>query len=350
MIASVASGEFMVPELMLRQPREGLWRGRIKVPTSEVSEGESVMLSDDSANFWVGVVRSVVVTGPSCVVDLVGGAGLLDSLTEARYYPGGVSLTSLLSELCADAGELAESVAGTVPQWRSRGGSLRAEVSRLARYTTGAWRVVPAGLVSLSVASGDADPPGRFVGEASGSRAYETSTIAPVAGLDVDGWTVGVALWTRGPSSPLRVTLWRAEPSRSPDPPAVVGARVVATSGGRVDVVTDSGVELSSLPLWSVVGVVPAPASGARVLVVDLADDPRATIALSGVFDSVADGLELCGGASETVLSGLQDAGRVVRYGDTIIVPSGPSATPTPQTVMSALAPGLPAVVSKVKA
>ena len=309
MIASIEAGDFSIAELMLRQPMTGPWRARIKIPSDSVVEGESVTLSDDSGNEWVGVARGVVPSGPSTIIDVVAGAGALDSLTTEQFYAGGIAIAALLAELCEEVGESAdETIGDTLAQWRSRGGSLRRELDRLARFTTGAWRVVPGGLVSLSVASGEADPPGRFIEERSGARSYETSAATPVAGLDVNGWRIGVALWERSAMQPLRATLWRSDPARVAEPPGTVGARVTGGAGGRVDVVTDTGLAISDLPLWSAVGVEPEPTPGSRVLVLDLAGDPRASIALSGVYDGDVSSLSLADGDVPLAMAGVVEA------------------------------------------
>jgi hypothetical protein len=346
MIAAIAAGSFVTDELMLRQPREGLWRARIRIATNELVEGEEVTLSDDAGNEWVGVARAAIATGPTSVAELVGGAGQLDALTTERYYAGGVSIASVLSDLCADVGETPDTaIDGLLAQWRTRGGSLRGELSRLAQFTTGGYRIVSGGSVSLSVASGEADLPGRFIGEASGCRTYEASNVPPLAGLDVDGWTVGVALWERTASQPLRACLWRSEPSRAADPPAVVGGRVTGGSGGRVDVMTDTGVALAGLPLWSVAGVVPEVKTGGRVLVLDIGGDPRATIALAGAVDTKVTRIDI-GGESDSSVDLSDLGGRALRYGDTVMMPLGVAGTPTPTVLVG---PPFPVDASKVR-
>jgi hypothetical protein len=188
-------------------------------------------------------------------------------------------------------------------------------------------------LVSLSVASGDADPPGVSIAAECDSRTYEAEGLAPLAGLTVEGVRVGVVLYSGGTGEQVRASLWPAEPSRLAVRPGVVGARVLSYSAGRVDVELDGGLVLSGVPLWSAVGLVPEAVEGSRVLVLDLGDDPRATVAVAGAADGEASEVGIALEGSALLSPPAVATGRPVRFGDTIMMPSGSAATPTPTIV-----------------
>lgn len=310
-----------VIEWTIRQPIDGAWTARLRTAgLVGGSEGSAVTLDDEAGSIWRGTIVATTELGEQTELELVGGAGQLDAPTVARQYVGGASVASVLADLCGDAGEAPGEAPGSLPAWRSRGRTLRVELDRLARYagTEGTWRISPGGAVELARVAGSVEPPGELVDVGSGGRTYDVpGPVAPLAGLTLEGWRVATALYARSLRSGPYVTVWRVDrPVLAPEP-AVVGGRVTAQSGGRVDVELDDGTTLSELPLWSAAGVAPTIATGVRVLVLDLAGDPRDTIAVSGVDGSV-DELDLA-----------DPGGRPLRDGDLVTVIGLISGAPT---------------------
>jgi hypothetical protein len=337
----------------LRQPSEGRWSADLRYPAAGTQSGDAILLrgeSDDRADEWLGTVTDTTSLGAYDLARVVAGADGLDLPTQPRYYAGGVSPASVLADLCADAGETPGAAPSTtLPAWRSRGGSLRDELDRLAGYVSGgAWRIDPGGAVALDRASGAATPPGLLLSAERDERVYEVDGLPPLAGLQLGDWTVGTAIYSRGPGR-TTVAVWRAHGLAPAPPAAVVAGTVVSpsSSSGRVDVRLDDGTQLTGLPLWSAAGYLPHVANGARVLVLDLADDPRATIALAAAADSGVSRIDLAGGQSDVLPLGGPAPGRVLRYGDTIMAPTGPAATPAPLVLMP---PPAPVPVSRVRA
>lgn len=339
---------------LVRMPQFGEWRAHIRLESSGITfaEGDPITLSDDVGNEWIGTVRATTALGAFESVEVIAGADGLDTVTTERFYRGRTRARDVLADLCGDGGETADDTdVQTFAQWRTRGRRLRDEIETLARWTMGVWRHKPDGEITLTP---DTPTPGETLGDmlkASRSyRVYECPDMLPLIGAALDGWTVGTVMFRYSGESVPTATVWQAAPPlEAPRGAAVEGATVKATDGETVDVRTDRGVGMSGLRLWSVAGYTPTVEIGTRVLVVDLAGDPSATFALASP-DAGVDGITLADGESDTVIAGIEDQGRVLRYGDTIIVPSGPAATPTPQVVMSSITPGVPVPVSKVKA
>lgn len=337
----------------LRVPEYGAWRAELEIesaPTPSV-KGAAVIILDALGNEWRGSVRAVTSTGAYESVEVMAGAGALDVATTERFYGRGLDAVSVLADLCADVGESADpSPAWPLPQWRTRGQWLIDEVDILTRYTTQRWRSLPSGVITLTPAASTSSAPGDLLAAARSYRDYECPDLPPLTGATIDGWTVGNALYQGGRGRPT-VTVYESTFRFRLTRVGAIGGTVTAISGQRIDCELDTGVGLSDIPLWSAAGYVPIVRRGARVIVMDLGDDPRSTVALIGTADSEVDSIELAQGESELVPSLPPfTKGRVLRYGDTIIVPSGPAATPTPQILMPSFPPGPPMPLSRVKA
>lgn len=342
----IDEGSFPLHRWDLRQPMIGVWRASVRI-AAIVTAGATFILTDET-NEWHGVARAVIPDGAFTRCEVVGGTGKLESLTKERFYAFGVEPRSVLADLAIDVGEVAASDAlSPLPQWRTRGNSARNEIETLARYTTGAYRMTPGGEVSLVIASGESDPPGVLISAAHDGRIYESKDLLPMAGLTVDGVRVDTAIYSGGQEERVTTALWAQEALGRGARPGAVGGKVLSYANGRVDVELDTGLVLGSLPLWSSAGVVPWPQPGARVLVTDLADDPRTTVAYCGAFDGEVSRLDLAQGGVPDLADPLTLIGRVVRYGDSIMMPTGAPATPT-ATVVTYLGPPIP--VSKVRA
>lgn len=317
----------------LRVPEIGSWRAHIAIEAAPVPDGAAVVLDGT----WHGTVIGSSPLGAYTSLDIVGGAGGLDVLVPETYYAN-ASAGDVLRAIAASAGEsaVADTFAG-MSQWRTRGERARDEVETLARWTTGWWRVLPDGTLSLAAPTSDAGAPGKRLDSARDYRVYESASLPPLTGATIEDWTAGTVMYTRGAGRP-QAAIWRlGEALRRPRAGAV-GATVGGVNGSLVDVETDTGAHLMGIPLWSAAGVVPTVVPGARVTVIDLGDDPRSTIALAGAFDSLVSKLELAQGGIPDLANPATLNGRVVRYGDTIMMPSGAAAIPTP-TVVTVLTP-----------
>jgi hypothetical protein len=327
---------------LIREPRQGAWRARLTMdPSDALVVGASIVIAD----VWTGTVESLDRRGALAMVSVVGGAGQLASATQARFYAGGASARSILADLCSDAGETPGEIPDiTLASWRTRGLPLACELDRLARSVgNGQWRVDPSGRVSIGQATSPGQPTGPNTGTGDYSR-FEIRSPLPV--LDVA--THDLALYQRGSKIPS-VGLFPRRPEVPRFDPQVIGGRIDSMSGAKVNVTLDDGTVLIDLPLFVVPGYEPGTVTGARCLVLDLADDPRNTVALAGI-DGTLLSLKLAGGG-----------GKVLRDGDKISIvgltsPSGPvTATPAATLIQLdptvAFAPGPPGVGhSKVEA
>lgn len=286
---------------LIREPRQGTWRARVTLDASpDLTVGAPITLAD----VWVGTIDAIVKRGALAAVSVVGGAGKLAASTRAQFYVGGASSRSVLADLCSAAGETAGDIPDTsLASWRTRGLPLAAELDRLARAVSmGQWRVAADGKVVLGQTTAPAQPTGPDKGTGEYSK-FELATPSPV--LDIA--THDLALYQRGSAIPS-VGLFPIRPSVPRFDPQVVGGRIDSQAGARVNVTLDDGTQLLDLPLFVVPGYEPGTIAGARCLVLDLADDPRNTIALAGV-DGSLQSLKLAGGG-----------GKVLRDGDKISI------------------------------
>ena len=123
--------------------------------------------------------------------------------------------------------------------------------------------------------------------------------------------------------------------------------------------------ELAAVAPYTIAGVAISPAVGAEVLVAFADADPRrprvlgfapgtptaAGVDASGTVRVGASSLLVSiGNGSESVSNPVGAVGRVVRYGDTMVFPVGPAATPTALTVLADVPLVLSVSVAKVSA
>lgn len=352
---TIAGEERFLSHWVLRVPEQGAWRGELRIESNAALvpvKGDSIVVTDSLGNEWRGSVRAVTTFGAYDSIEFMAGAGQLDATTVERFYGHGLDAAEVLRDLCGDVGETADdSPVHPLPQWRTRGQWLIDEIDQLAQYTTQKWRALPDGRLSLNPSDNAADAPGDWLDAMRTCRVYECPDLPPLTGTTIDGWRIGDCVYQAGEGRPtvtVYESIYRPRPIRA----GAVGATVTSVVGARISVDTDSGVGLSDIPLWSVAGFVPTVRIGTRVIIIDLGDDPRSTIAIAGTADSEVDAIELAQGESDPMVPSLPPFvnGRVIRYGDTIIVPSGPAATPTPQVLMPSFPPGPPIPVSRVKA
>jgi hypothetical protein len=316
----------------------------VRVAAKDVAAGECVI-----AGLWTGTVVNAYAVGAFTQLDIVGGKNGLHQPTGAKFYNGGAPIASVLSDLCG-SNESVGDAPGTLTAWRSRGKQLRVEIERLAHaVSAGQWRIGSDGKVSFAAVEGDAGAL-TLRDARSDYRVYESEDLAPLAGKTVDGTRIDTAIYARGSGIPSVAVYPLRTPIDRVDAQAV-GGTVKSQLGARVTVELDDGTLLTDLPIFSAPGLAPTILTGVRVIVLDLADDPRNTVALAGVDGSL----------TEMVLAGLH--GIVIRDGDKVAVNglqdslAGPVSslpmmvTITVDPIIKAIGPGEPgAGHSRVKA
>lgn len=298
---------------LIRESLRGPWRAQLRVQNI-VAIGAPITID----GVWSGTVTSSSVIAEDSEVEVIGGLGHLDAATLSKQYLGGATTGSIAADLCTVAGEAAAGdeadMRGT---WRTRGGSLSVELTRLSRD----WYVRADGKIALARLA----PPVALLGGRTGARGeavtYQANDVAPLAGATVDGLTVETALYQGGGTRAPRVTLWPVRPVRSIDPSIVAGT-MTSLAGGRATIDLDNGETLADVPLFCAAGFVPEGASQVRVLVLDVADDGANTIAITGV-DGRIDALTLANAA---------EAGTLLRSGDKVkiagLMQTAPPLTP----------------------
>lgn len=110
--------------------------------------------------------------------------------------------------------------------------------------------------------------------------------------------------------------------------------------------------ELKNVEQWTLGGALAKPKTGAECVVIFRDKSPTRPI-VSGFAPGQVDLLDFDNG-TESLTPG-QETGRVVRYGETIMFPSGAAAIPTALPILGSAhaatgAPAPPVVVSRVKA
>lgn len=279
----IRSHPFVLVELALREPVDDAWSLDVAVRESPTV----IPVVDDVATCgpFVGTVVSVARDGGKIRLRIVGGAGRLGVRVATRYAGGPGTLAQTLADLAAEAGETAPADAAPVdlPTWRVHGGSYRVETQRLATVLGLGWRVAPSGAVVVAEPAWvPGTAPGKAVERGQHWTEYDGGDVAAYAGTTVDGTRVGCALSEIGAEGGLKVTLYeQVDLSEAPDAGALRAGHVKAQSGDRLDVELDDGTLLIGLPLWlGLPGVHAELAASARVLVLDLAGDPRQTCAM----------------------------------------------------------------------
>lgn len=294
---------------LIRETLRGEWRASLRVQ-AVIASGSLITIDGT----WTGTVTSAYLVADDTEIEVVGGNAKLAEATQAKQYLGGTTSGAVALDLCASAGELAagdeSDLRGT---WRSRGGSLATELSRLSP----SWYVAPDGKVRLARGT---PPTARLGGRtmARGEAAtYQANDTAPLVGATVDGFIVETALYRGGGGMNPRVTLWPFH-SRVSLNPSILSGTILALTGGRATIDLDNGEQLSDIPLFCAAGFVPEGATQVRVLVLDIADDGANTIAITGV-DGRIDAL---------TLANATEAGTLLRSGDRLMISGLVSGAP----------------------
>jgi hypothetical protein len=307
---------YPVARYLVHASRIGGWTADVEIAANDVAPGPCVL------GGWRGTVRTVNVNGSLAVLDVRAGDDALDAATTSRHWAATMPASTVIGTLAAEAGTTAVA-AGSLASWRAYGGTLRAELVRLAQWlAAGSWYVDEAsGSVVVGQRAGGAlDAPGRYTGAGGVWRAYAVAPEADLAVL-VGGTVDGVAVeracyaWT-GQGTPV-AELYAPEATATRSVGAIMGGTVEAETDSRATIVLDDGTRLGDVPLYFMPGVRAVVPAGCRVLVADLGGDPRAPVAFCAPFDSVPAG----------------DLGQALRVGDVIMFPVSPNAVPTPQPI-----------------
>lgn len=327
-ILTQASREYSVTGVNLSEPLRAPWRAEIRVLTPATvappTVGEEATISDGT-NTWTGIITDSQKDGGAYVCELSSGANLSQTVPPT-YYAATIRAGEVLADLCLQAGEPApEEQSATLPTWRTHGRSLRQELEALARLVSGgAWRMTPENRIAIAPFGWEEfAAPGKQSACGTGWITYFSGALASYAGRTVAGRRIERAD-TELVSGKLRTTLWQEVTDATAGIGTVEGATVKAQSGVRVDVETDRGVLMNGLPLWiGMPGASVKVTTGTRILVLDLAGDPRLTVAMLSPLDAPA--------AAETVIPGpvLLGDGTAppVRYGDKVAIDgAGPAA------------------------
>ena len=332
---TMRSHPFVLAELALREPADDEWSLDVAVRESPTV----TPVIDDVATCGpcTGAVGSVGRDGGKIRMRIVGGAGRLATRVATRYQGGPSTLVQTLADLATEAGETPPTGAAfDLPTWRVHGGSYRVETRRLASVLGLGWRVTPSGAVDVSAPAWPAGTsPGKAIERGQHWTEYDGGDVASYAGTTVDGVRVGCALSELGSEGGLRVTLYeQVDVPEEPQAGAVRAGILRAQSGDRLDVELDDGTLLVGLPLWlGVPGLSVELAAGSRVLVLDLAGDPRQTCAmLAPAAEAPTVRVTLAGGPIELAGAG----GRGLRVGDLVMLPVGSAGMPTPMPLQPA--------------
>lgn len=306
---------YRVASYWLDVPDVGPWFASVRVQSTTPPVVVGVVTLTDETNEWTGYARSVTSDGAVTVLEIIGGMNALQAVTVPRQWAASVPVASVLASLCGDAGETPATSNGDLASWRARGGSLAQELSRLATWASGGdWRVTPAGEIEIVARTyPTATAPGKPIGVECGAVRYDCPTLAEIAGKTIDGRRIGHALYVSASDSPY-IDTWEPAPRNAAGSRGIVGAKVDAQTDGRVDVTLDDGSQMADIPIWASPGVRAVVTIGARVLVVDLADDPRGGFALSGPWDAGADVLTFTAATSIAVAAPSVNLGAAESY------------------------------------
>ena len=386
-------------------PRYGNWRASIVLADPELlPTGAGEVVLEVSGITFRGTVDHQGVKAGHLGAELVGGFGGWDlpapvqttaARPTAQRADNGVKLGAFASALAADVGEQlvlsgdVDRVLGiTVPRMGEQ--SADAVLSFACSLPSGSavvpWWVRPVdGVTVLGARDGgevDADAsPALDSGPSDRWRSYaliDASVLLP--GATVDGRTIEeLAITATGDKGAQVVTLaaedtlwsvfWRAVYK-------AIGPRVSATRLYRYQVIgfeadgrfrtiprrAKLAPALPGLPLWpGCAGHRARPQVGSDILVqfadgdpgfpVVVGFQPANGVGIPTLVELAADVIRLLG--TDTILTPGVEAGRFVRYGDTIMFPSGPTAIPTALPILGS-APGAitvpapPFAVSKV--
>lgn len=361
-------------------PAWGVWYADVSLAGEHTLTGSVTLVVAD-----LTLVGSVVSGGPSrgrSTYRIAGGAGGWGTVIPSRGYANdaGVKVFTILRDAAARAGETLD--LGSLPTTSVGAAFTRAKGPAgrvLQELVPERWYVGEDGITRVGQRSGaaalDVQATRTSIDLARGRvvlAADEIATILP--GVIVDGITIVDVLHELTPKG-LRSTVWGAtavQTSRRlgalrrlvlqllPDYRfhGTYAYRVVTQESERLNL---QPVRVSTgLPDLRRVRVMPGVAGaradvalGSTVLVTFVDADPARPVVI-GFEDAEGAGfspsrLDLVGEDDIVTTDGLGvvEAGRVVRYGDTVIMPSGAAATPTPTVLKATTAPG-PATVSRV--
>lgn len=140
----------------IQEPRIGVWSAVVDVDSDEVISG-TVKIAIDGVS-WVGTVAKGDLHAGRFHAQVVGGAGKLATVLDAKYYQG-TSLAVVLDDLMLGTGEKLSSTTSTeirshtVPRWSRPQGKASAELVQIADEMVFSWRVLRDGTIWLGAES-----------------------------------------------------------------------------------------------------------------------------------------------------------------------------------------------------
>lgn len=134
----------------LNEPRIGVWTAVVDVDSEEAISGKVTLTIDGIS--WVGTVVKGDVYAGRAHVQVVGGAGKLAKLLDAKYYRG-VSLGSVVADLMRETGETLSSTTDQrvrghiVSRWSRPKGKASVTLEQVADELGLVWRILRDGTV-----------------------------------------------------------------------------------------------------------------------------------------------------------------------------------------------------------
>lgn len=136
----------------IQEPRIGVWNAVVDVDSDEAISGTVTMAIDGVS--WVGTISKGDLHAGRFHAQVVGGAGKLATVLDAKYYQG-TSLSVVLKDLMIGTGETlsstssADIVSHTVPRWARPQGKASASIVEIADEMALSWRVLRDGTIWL---------------------------------------------------------------------------------------------------------------------------------------------------------------------------------------------------------
>lgn len=176
----------------IQEPRIGVWSAVVDVDSEEAISGTVTMAIDGVS--WVGTISKGDLHAGRFHSQVVGGAGKLATVLDAKYYQG-VPLSVVLDDLMLGTGEKLSSTSSTelrshsVPRWARPQGKASAALVQIADEMGFSWRVLRDGTVWLGAESWPTIKPefdeiDRVPGRDSVTIAPESPTVLPGSTFD----------------------------------------------------------------------------------------------------------------------------------------------------------------------
>jgi hypothetical protein len=243
-MARITANGLPVIDGELREQQSGAWTGRIEVDDDVGKITGAVTLVIGDATFVGTVVRGEVFQG-RYVAQLVGGAGGLETVLDAKYYFAATralvvsDALSGASEMIDDADTESSIMSATVARWMRAKGKARLALAEVAKDAGGFWRVTRAGKVALRTAETWETVTGKFDvidNDPSDGEVVIAPEDTPLArpGVTIGGHKVAAVHTTFGPSGLRQVITVAADDGRARGLGASLAAAIKKASESSV--------------------------------------------------------------------------------------------------------------------